>query len=533
MSQTRAYESSPEQSKIKEGACLDCAWEPAPGELWPTYGPLACRWMADNLIFPDGDFFGYPFKVRQDQRLFIYRLYEYCPQCKRWRFDNIIRGEATGGGKTTLVAGLACLEFAGPPQIAPKSPNIAIAAASFDQADILFSSAATMLGGRGNKIHEAPLCGLFDIFDTRVQFSDGRPGRLYRVAAQAGTNEGGIPHLFIADEVHEWGEVGGRKARVHTVVGKSTTKRKTHRGRGRILNISTAGFDVDHSLLGEMYKWGKRALHDPSTAPKLLFDWYEAPDGIDYQDPDDRRRAVVAASPAAGVIWDIEDRVRDWEKPSMPHHEWIRYFANRWVDVVQESWLRDYPGAWNACESEWKHNPANPFVLSVDMALKHDSVAVARIEQLPDDRLAVTVKVWKADLSGRIDHNEIWGYVLKTAKGPDFRGVVYDPRYFEVPARMLEEMGVLAIQFDQSPQRLAPACGLTYELILDRNIVHDGDPELAGAVKAAVALPQERGGFVLKKGRSRRHIDAAIAMCMGVWVMREVVADIDVAANIW
>lgn len=488
--------------------------------------------MAENLIFPDGDYFGEPFKVREDQRLFIYRLYEYCPQCGRWRYADIIRGEATGGGKTTLVAGIACLEFAGPPQIAPRSPNIAICAASFEQADILFRAAATMLGGRGNRVTEAPLCGLFGIFDTEIRFTDGRPGRLYRVAAIAGTNEGEQPHLFIADEVHEWGAVGERKARVHTVIGKSTVKRNTHRGRGRILNISTAGFDVDNSLLGDFYKWGKRALHDPQTAPKLLFEWHEAPDDINYNDPADRRRAVIAASPAANVIWSVEDRVRDWEKPSMPHHEWIRYFANRWVDVVEESWLRDYPGAWAECDGDWDHDPNNPFVLSVDMALKHDSVAVARIEQLPDDRLAVTVQVWKADRSGRIDHSEVWDYVLAEARGSDFRGVVYDPRYFEVPARMLEDHNVLAIQFDQSPQRMAPACGLTYELILEKAIVHDGDPELAGAVKSAVALPQERGGFTLKKARSRRHIDACIAMCMGVWVIREVV-NIDIASSIW
>jgi hypothetical protein len=83
---------------------------------------------------------------------------------------------------------------------------------------------------------------------------------------------------------------------------------------------------------------------------------------------------------------------------------------------------------------------------------------------------------------------------------------------------MLEDEGILAIQFDQSPQRMAPACGLTFDLILDRRIVHDGDPELASHVKSAVKREQDRG-FTLSKGRSKRHIDAAITLCMGLWVL--------------
>jgi phage terminase large subunit-like protein len=98
---------------------------------------------------------------------------------------------------------------------------------------------------------------------------------------------------------------------------------------------------------------------------------------------------------------------------------------------------------------------------------------------------------------------------------------VYDPRFFELPGRMLEDEGILTIQFDQSPQRMAPACGLAFDLILEARIVHDGDPELGAHVKAAVKREQDRG-FTLSKGKSKRHIDAAITLCMGVWVLNAV-----------
>lgn len=500
--------------------------------MWPSMGGVAVRWIQDNLILPEGDTFGEPFIPREDQRLFLYEWFEFCPACDEWRYNEGLRGAATGDGKTTFIAAIALVEFAGPPGIAPKSPVVNIAAASYEQADELFRKAGQMVGGRDDEITEAPLCGLFEVQDTEIRFRDGRPGVLKRVAAVAGTNEGGLPHLFIGDELHEWGDVGSRKARVYTVIGKSTKKRRTRRGSGRTLGLSTAGFDVDNSLLGAMYKRGKKALKNPKLAPRLLFRWREAPDGLDYNKRAHRVKAVKAASAAADVIWSATDRVNDWGSPSMPAHEWIRYYANRWVDVAAESWLKDHPGAWSECEGDWKHDPSNPFVLAVDMALKHDSVAVDRVEELPDGRFAVTAKVWKADKRGQIDHEEVWNHIVAEAKGENFRGVVYDPRFFEVPARMLESRGILAIQYDQSPQRMTQACGLTYERILGATIVHDGDPELEGAVKAAVQMPQERGGFTLRKNKSKRHIDACIAMCMGVWVLSEV-PDLEEAPNLW
>ncbi|HEU4541167.1 MAG TPA: hypothetical protein VFR23_08580 [Jiangellaceae bacterium] len=476
-------------------------------------------WIERYCICGEGDWYGKLITLRLDQKKFLYRWYEYCPDCGQWHYDEALRGAATGDGKTQFIAAIVVLEFAGPPQIAVSSPNIPIAAASFEQADLLFSAVATMCGGRDQAVKESPLCGFFEVYDTEVKFSDGRPGRIFRVAAVAGTNEGGLPTLFVRDELHEWGDVGDRKARLATVIGKSTRKRRTPRGCGRIISLSTAGFDRDHSFLGALYKLGLKVRRNPRLSPRLLVDWREAPDGLDYTKIADRRKAVVEASAAAGVLWNVEDRVNDWGKPAFPSHEWIRYYANKWVDVAEESWLKDHPAAWGKCQGKWKSDPENPFVVVVDMALKRDSVAVSRIERLPDDRFAITSRIWNPT-NGQIDHLDVFNHVRDEATGPGFRGVVYDPRFFELPGRMLEDEGIQVIQFDQSPQRMAPACGLAFDLIVAARIVHDGDEELGAHVKSAAKRVQERG-FTLSKGKSKRHIDAAITLCMGVWILHE------------
>jgi phage terminase large subunit-like protein len=512
--QTHGSQTSPDPG------CEACGWVPQPGELWPTHGPVAVQWIEDNCICAEGDWYGKLMVLRDDQKAFLYEWYEYCPKCEQWHYNEGLRGAATGDGKTTFVAAIVVLEFAGPPQIRPPSPNIPIAAASFEQADLLFGAVATMCGGKDGKDKDSPLNGFFEVYDTEVKFADGQPGRVFRVAAVAGTNEGGLPTLFVCDELHEWGEAGGRRARVKTVIGKSTRKRRTPHGCGRVLSLSTAGFDKDASLLGDMCKLGERAAHRRAVAPRYLYRWYSAPEGLDYTREDHRQAAVRAASRAADTLWNVADRVNDWGTPDWPVHEWLRYYANRWVDVPEDSWLKDHPAAWSDCSGEWEASDAHPWVLAVDMALKHDSVAVARVEALPDGRIAVTCRIWRAtDTEGRIPHDEVWRYIRDNARGLGFRGVVYDPRYFEVPARMLEDYGVLAIEFDQSPQQMTPACGLAFKRILEGTIVHDGDPVLASHVKQAAAVPQERGGFTLKKGKSKSHIDACIAMCMGLWIL--------------
>lgn len=530
-------------------ACTQCGWQPENGRKWPSFGGIAVRWIEENLILAEGDSFGEPVRLRRDQKVFLWRWYEYCPSCDWWHYNRALRGEARGGGKTSFIAMIAVLEFAGPPQVCPYSPNVIVAAASWEQADILYGAAATMMGGRDREVRQAPLCGYFEVYDSETRHVDHRPGRLFRTATVAGTNQGGNPTLALFDEPHEYGDLLDPKARFHRVVAMGTSKRtltyripkpgggytKVRRGKGRYIDLSTAGFDLDHSMLGAMYKQALRELQQ-GIATRFLFDWREAPDGLDYGNPEHRAIACRAASGAADVIWSVAARVAEWDDDDMPAHEWIRYYANRWVDVAEESWLSDHPGAWAACQGVWEILGEEPTVLAVDMALKRDSVAVAEVVALPDGRYAVTARIWYPT-DGQIPHLEVFEYIRDRAieLGMRFRGVSYDPRYFQLPAEQLEsEHDLLVIQFDQTPVRMAPAVGMAFDMIRAGTIVHDGDKELARQVKAAVKKQQERG-FTLQKAKSKIHIDACIATCIGVWTLAELLAEpeFDVLGSIW
>lgn len=554
---------------IQNTPCTRCGWDPdEDGQgYYPSLGGTAVSWIETNLIFGAGDYVEQPFRLLPDQKLFLYRWYEFCPSqwdadrglapreiatgCGKWRFRKALRMEATGGGKTQFVAAVCLLEFCGPEEIAPKSPNIVLAAASYEQANLTYGQIVIMAGGMDDE-YKSPLTGSLKVFDKRVEFKDGRNGKIFRIAAKAGTAEGGNPSLFVPDELHEWGDVptgaedetNVAKARVHAVVGKSTTKRQMHwdpanramgRGPGRIFNISTAGFDKKRSLLGQMYTHCKKVAKDQTLDPELLINIYEAPEGLDYTKKSDRIIACKAASPSAGVLWDVETRVNTWGTPEMPDHEWIRYYANCWVDMALQSWLRSHPMAWQKLEGTWQANDdENDFVLAVDMALNHDNASVVKVQYLGEnsdgkDMYAVTAKTWDPkDYGGRVPHEEVWAYLKQNAKGLKFRGIVYDPKYFEGIAQLIALDNINVIEFSQDAAYLAPAAGLAYRYILNGQIVHDGDESLADHVKFAVAVPIERGGFTLKKNRSgEAMIDSCIAMLMGLYTLHNLEPSIE------
>ena len=93
-------------SSRAELGCPRCGWAPGAGELWPSHGGVACTWIEDNLIFAEGDWFGQPFRLRDDQKVFLWRWYEHCPKCSKWRYRRALRGAAKGDGKTAFIAAI-------------------------------------------------------------------------------------------------------------------------------------------------------------------------------------------------------------------------------------------------------------------------------------------------------------------------------------------------------------------------------------------------------------------------------------------
>jgi phage terminase large subunit-like protein len=62
---------------------------------------------------------------------------------------------------------------------------------------------------------------------------------------------------------------------------------------------------------------------------------------------------------------------------------------------------------------------------------------------------------------------------------------------------------------------MIPACGHAYELIVNKKVAHDGSPTYTDQVLSAAQRMTDQG-WRLSKGKSKRKIDAAIALVMAL-----------------
>ncbi|MFQ5705541.1 MAG: terminase large subunit domain-containing protein [Gemmatimonadales bacterium] len=455
----------------------------------------------------EGDYFGKPFKLRAWQKRLIWRAYELEPDGSR-RYSRVLLGLPKGNGKTELAAAIACCELGGPvvldrwgkdgkPMPARRlSPDIPVAAASFDQADELFGAARTM-------ISEGLLADYFDVFDTEILPKDG-PGRMYRVAAVAGTNDGRRPTFFLADEVHEW---EGKKERVHLVLSNGLAKREDSWG----LSISTAGYNMA-SLLGRMYKHGKEVSAGEVKDPSFLFEWYEPSDPeLDLSDRQALEEAIRETNPAADDFLPIENLFA--KSVQIPEFEFRRYNLNQWVSAP-DRWLPQ--GMWEArADDRDPPEEGTPVVLGFDGSYSGDSTALVGCTTEGTPHIFVAEAWEKPEGAGdwRVDILDVEQAVRNACAKWQVNRIGCDPYRWQRSLAVLEDEGFPVIEWPSHlPSRMVPACAQFYDAVTGGGLTHDGDERLAAHIANCVVKIDSRGPRITKDHKdSVRHIDLAVA----------------------
>lgn len=393
-----------------------------------------------------------------------------------------------GNAKTTLLGGVN-LYFA---DFTP-SGKCLVAAASRDQAGILFDQAAGL-------VRRSPgFDARFRVFEGYRRISALRSdGRIQVMAADDRTGDGAIFDLATLDEAHR-----ARDLRLYR-----TWRGKLDKRGGQLLAISTAGEP------GSEFEETRQRMHEDATDrvtvgaytraasdQAVIHDWRLA-DGADPEDMD----AVKAANPLKSITTDMLLRRR--KSPTMTPAHWQRFVCNQATDG-DESWID--PAAWDACQGEVTLNGAR-VVLGVDIGRKKDSAAVVAAGMV-DGKIHLRALVRTPTPQRPVAVADARGDVLTLAKELDVAEVTYDPHQFQESAELLEEQGMLMVEFPQTDVRMAPASETLYELIMSGRVVHDGDPVLRSHILAAVPSQTERGVRVSKR-KSRRQIDAAVAAVM-------------------
>lgn len=450
-----------------------------------------CRWIEACLVHADGDFYGQPFRLTPEQRLLIWRMYELTPAGGR-RYRRVLLGRAKGYGKTELDAALALAEFAGP--VAPIAPDIPVAASSFEQADRVFGAAKVMAS-------EGALSRYVDVYDTEMLLL-GKPGRLYRVAAAAGANDGGRHTFRVADEVHEF---VGQRERVHLVLTNGLTKRK-----GCALDSSTAGDDVETSLLGRLYTKGKKIERGELRDDRFLFDWIEHPDPeCDLGTEEKVWEAVRIAYRGAGDHVDLEEIVARFYE--IPEFEFRRYYLNQFT-AGEKAWLPT--GAWARCARKGKDGQPPPWprrgtriVLGFDGSYNNDATVLVGCT-LEEQPYLFVVGCWerppKAPDTWVVPRDEVSATVHMAMERWKVKELAGDPPGWK------RELGEWADRYGHDvvvafqtwkPALMAPACAKLYSAVVNDGVEHDGDPRTAKHLANAVIRESPAGTYIGKEHR--------------------------------
>lgn len=455
----------------------------------------AAEWIGGNCVHTSSRWVGKPFELLPWQVRLLVELLELKPSGeRRHRWSYISLGKKQG--KTELCAALALWLAIGAEEAATTSPLVVIAAGNDDQADLLFSAARRM-------VELSPtLSQVAQVYESEIIIPE-IDSRIVRVSASArkhGSNLDGknVSGLF-CDELHVW--EGSRGELVWGTLARSTGARD----QPLVVQLTTAGFDRT-SICWSQYQRALAAIHDPEEDPAYYSFIVEAPEGCEISD-----EAFEMANPSYGDIVSAEF-YRDQTR-SMPEADVRRFFLNQWVASEGLNWLSDHPGAWGDCQGTVEFEDGDSIICGVDVALKRDTTAVVMAVE-KEGKYHVRSRVWEP-IDGRIDHVEIISYIRQLSERFELLEVAYDPRFFEVPALMLEDQGIQMVEIPQSPARMAPIVAAGFDLIVSGDIVHDGDPVLADHVGSAVRR-EYTDYWTLSKGKSKRHIDACIAMLMAV-----------------
>ena len=506
------------------------------GERRPTAGTQVIRWIEATCVYTAGPLIGQPVRLLRWQKRFILWLFSLDAESKRiYRWA--LLGMPKKNGKTELAAWLGLYFLIG--DDAEPAPHVVCAAASEEQADLVY-------GACRRCVELSPvLADLVEPFE-RVILVPSRPGaELRRVAASAGTNDGKNSSVVIIDELHEWTNERGRD------VWNILTNGVGARPQPMILQITTAGVDVDTSLCGEQYQFGKRLALDPALDPRYLFWWYEPPESADWRSPETWRQV----NPSWGATLPDPLTYLQDQQAKKTESVFRRYFCNQWV-LSENIWLPW--GAWDRCQGTAELEPDRPLYVGIDGALKRDSFAIVAVQPQPDDgndwRYVTRAWIWENPYPRTHAQHAAWRLNLQEpmnrlralreeyplaalhdedeieVPGPAFG---YDPFMMELVAQQLRDEGLNMIEVPQTDARMMPGSEAAYRDVTTGRLVHDGEPVLRRHVHGAVPKEKDRGWRIGRARGSARRIDGAVALVMAEYLAHLTEPASDEVPSVW
>jgi phage terminase large subunit-like protein len=395
-------------------------------------------------------------------------------------YREALLGLARKNGKSALCSALA-IYFLIVEGLIEHGSEVYACAASKEQARVVFGEAKKML----ETSHLLDYC---KVYRDAIEVPDS--GAIFKVLAADALKVHGLnPSVFIADEVHAWND-----PELWHALATAGLARENPLG----IAISTAGFN-QNSILGDLYTRGKKG------EPGFYFKWFEA---SDVNDPDTWKEG----NPSSWIT--KEDLIR--ESKRHPRPVFNRLHLNRWTKQ-EEAWLP--VGVWDACEdTSLSIEPGDEVWVGVDLGLKDDPTAI--VEICPkEDKFVVRAHIFGKKDAHYLDEDGITSMAQVLAKLHEIaheqavQEFIFDPSGAYLMMEQLLSEGHNVIEYPQTNKRMAKASEVLYEMILKKQIAHNGDPYLSNHIEAAY-VKWVGEGLRLWKDKKRSPMDASIALAL-------------------
>jgi phage terminase large subunit-like protein len=414
-----------------------------------------------------------PMKLRPWQKEIIRGLFD------RPRPRQALVSLSRGNGKTTLAAAIALYGLLGD---GVEGAQVLCVASDERQAGIVFNLARRMVE------LEPRLSDRVQIFQDKL-YVPTTDSMLRTLPAEPGSLLGYDPSLCVVDEL-------GVVTRA-TWEAISLTAGK--RPRSLTLAISTPAANSD-SIMWELVQVG-RGGEDRG----FYFVEYAAPADCEVTDED----AWYVANPALGDFLHL-DGMRATLRTSR-ESSFRRFRLGQWVEGDGEGLPA---GAWEECAIPGPIPEGEKVALGVYGSFTQDSAAIVAVSAGERPHIDL-VRLWEAPEGAHdfvvpiLDIEEEIRQACGRWKVPL---VMFNSSRWARSMQLLAEQGLTIANFTQSNAVETRATESFYEGVMNRQLSHSGNPELARHVGNGVLKIDARGARFTKETRhARRYVDALIA----------------------
>lgn len=437
------------------------------------------------------------------------------------RFRTVYTQVARKNGKSTMLAGIGLYGL-----LADAEPGAEIysAATKKDQARIIFDEAKNMVKG-SPEIREH-----VDVFQRNMSVASS-VSKFEPLSADVNSMDGLNIHYGLIDELH------AHKTREMWDVLETATG---SRAQPLIWTITTAGYNR-FSICYEQYSYSVNIL-DGMVEDDTYFAYIAQLDkDDDWRDP----TCWIKANPNLGVSKKMDDLQRKCAKAKeLPAAQntflckeldmWVSQ-TERWMDMEK----------WNACPVEALDEYGEVIDLTgrtcyvgLDLSATTDMTSVNLEFPLDDGRYAVIshsfipeervlekekrdkvpYTAWERQgyitfTPGEVvDYEWVKSYILEQAAKYDIKEIDFDPWNATQLANDLANEGFEVVQIRQGFATLSEPTKDIMTLVLQKRLIHFGNPVLTWAIGNSVVTQDPAGNIKLDKSKSTFRIDPADAL---------------------